>query len=142
MVRKYREELIENTSEYDDETLAKYLDGKELEEKDIKRAIRKGAIAGKFFPILGGDNRTVAVQLLLDAIIEYLPSPLEVPAIEGVNPKTGKKETREAKNDAPFSSLAFKVVTDPHVGRLVYIRVYSGTLKAGENVYNSRNGEI
>ena len=137
MVKKYREELIENTSEYDDETLAKYLDGKELEEKDIKRAIRKGAIAGKFFPILGGDNRTVAVQLLLDAIIEYLPSPLEVPAIEGVNPKTGKKETREAKNDAPFSSLAFKVVTDPHVGRLVYIRVYSGTLKAGENVYNS-----
>lgn len=134
---KYREELIEATSEYDDDTLSKYLDGKELEENDIKRAIRKGVIQGKFFPILGGDNRTATTQLLIDAVTEYLPSPLEVPAVEGTNPKTGEKETRKAKNDEPFSALAFKVVTDPHVGRLVYIRVYSGVLKAGDSVYNS-----
>jgi len=135
--KKYRNQLVEAVAEYDDDTLTKYLDGKELSEADIKKAIRKGVIIGKFFPILGGDNRTAIVQLLLNAVVEYLPSPIDVPPVEGQNPKTGQVEKREPKNEEPFSALAFKVVTDPHVGRLVYIRVYSGTIKAGESVYNA-----
>ncbi len=135
--QKYRQELIEKVAEYDDATLAKYLDGKELAEEDIKRAIRAGVIAGKFFPILGGDNRMATVQLLLDAVVEYLPSPLEVPPIEGEDPKTSEKQIRKADTKEPFAGLAFKVVTDPHVGRLVYVRIYSGTIKAGEKVENS-----
>ncbi len=135
--KKYREELIEKVAEFDDATLTKYLEGQELSEIDIKRAIRNGVIAGKFFPILGGDNRTATVQLLLDAIVEYLPCPLDISEISGVNPKTGEKEKREFKNEEPFSALAFKVVTDPHVGRLVYIRVYSGKITAGQVVYNA-----
>lgn len=134
---EYREELIEKVAEYDDETLTKYLEGQKLDEVDIKRAIRKGVIAGKFFPILGGDNRSVTVQLLLDALVEYLPSPIDLPPIEGENPRTGEKEKRAPKNSEPFSALAFKVVTDSHVGRLVYLRVYSGTVKAGQVVYNA-----
>jgi len=134
--KKYREELVEAVAEYNDETLAKYLDGKELSEADIKKAIRAGVVQGKFFPILGGDNRTTTAQTLLDAVVEYLPSPLDVPPVEGENPKTGEIEKREPKNSEPFCGLAFKVVTDPHVGRLVYVRVYSGVIKAGEVVYN------
>lgn len=135
--KKAREELVEAVAEFDDAALAKYLEGEELTVKDIKTAIRKGVIAGKFFPIFAGDNRTAEVRRILDGIIEYLPAPIDVPAMEGVNPKTGEKEKREPKNSEPFSALAFKVVTDPHVGRLVYLRIYSGTLKAGEPVYNT-----
>jgi elongation factor G len=113
------------------------LEGQEIEEVLLKKAIRKGVISGKFFPIFGGDNRTAEAQLLLDGVVEYLPSPLDLPAIEGVDPKTGEKTTRERKNEAPFSALAFKVITDPHVGRLVYMRIYSGVLKAGQEIYNS-----
>ena len=134
---KYRENLIEKVAEYDDGALAKYLEGEELTEADIKNAIRKGVIIGKFFPILGGDNRTATAQLLLDAVLEFLPSPIDLEAIEGENPITGKDEKRERKNDEAFSALAFKVVTDPHVGRLVYLRIYSGTVKAGQTVYNA-----
>ena len=134
---KYRNELIEKVAEFDDETLAKYLEGKELDEVDIKKAIRAGVIAGKFFPILGGDNRTATVQLLLNAVVEYLPSPLDLPPVEGENPGTGKKETRKPDKDEPFSALAFKVVTDPHVGRLVYLRIYSGILKSGQQIFNT-----
>jgi elongation factor G len=135
--KKHREELVEKVAEYDDQALTKYLDGKELGQADIKRAIRSGVIKGKFFPILGGDNRTATVQLLLDAVIEYLPSPNDLPPVEAENPKTGEKETRAPKNEEPFSALAFKVVTDPHVGRLVYLRIYSGKLAAGESIYNA-----
>src|SRR3990167_4009587 len=135
--KKYRKELIEKVSEYDDEALAKYLEGQEPTEIELKRAIRKGVISGKFFPIFGGDNRTVEVQLLLTGVVEYLPSPLDMPSVEGIDPKTGEKTTRERKNEAPFSALAFKVTTDPHVGRLVYLRIYSGKLSAGQVVYNS-----
>lgn len=134
---KYREQLLEKVAEFDDEALAAYLDGREVDEIVFKRAIRKGVLTGKFFPIFGGDNRTAEAQLLLDGIIEYLPSPLDLPSIEGVNPKTGEKTVRERKNEAPFSALAFKVITDPHVGRLVYVRIYSGILRAGQEVYNS-----
>lgn len=134
--QKFREELIEAVAENDDDTLAKYLEGQELSEADIKKAIRKGVIAGKFFPILGGDNRTATVQLLMDAVVEYLPCPLDLPPVEGIHPNTGAKELRHPKNDEPFSGLAFKVVTDPHVGRLVYLRIYSGTLKTGQVIEN------
>jgi len=133
----YRQQLLESVSEFDDETLGKFLEGQELTEADIKRAIRKGVITGKFFPILGGDNRTATVQLLMDAVVEYLPSPLDVPAVEGINPKTNEKEKRNPTVAEPFTGLAFKVVTDPHVGRLVYVRIYSGVIKTGQVVYNN-----
>lgn len=134
---KARAELVERIAEFDDEALSKFLEGAEIDEVILKRAIRKGVIAGKFFPIFGGDNRTAEAQLLLDGVVEYLPSPLDLPAIEGTDPKTGEKLERERKNEAPFSALAFKVITDPHVGRLVYMRIYSGILKAGQEVYNT-----
>jgi len=135
--KKYRSELIERVAEFDDGALNKYLEGEELTEIDIKRSIRKGVVSGKFFPILGGDNRTATVQLLLNAVVDYLPSPIDLPAVVGVNPNSGEKEERERKNEAPLSALAFKVVTDPHVGRLVYVRIYSGKLTSGTAVYNS-----
>lgn len=135
--KKYRAELVEKVAEFDDEALTKFLEGQEIDEILLKKAIRKGVIAGNFFPIFGGDNRTAEAQLLLDGVIEYLPSPLDLPPIEGTDAKTGEKVTRDRKNEAPFSALAFKVITDPHVGRLVYIRIYSGVLKAGQEIYNT-----
>ncbi len=137
MANKYRSELLEKVAEFDDEALSKYLEGQELDEVIIKRAIRKGVISGKFFPVFGGDNRTAESQLLLNGVVEYLPSPTDLPPVSGINPKTGEIETRERKNEAPLSAVAFKVMTDPHVGRLVYMRVYSGVMKAGEEVYNT-----
>jgi elongation factor G len=135
--KKYREELIEKVAEFDDDVLTKYLEGQELAEADIKKAIRAGVVAVKFFPIFGGDNRTAAVQLLLDGVVEYLPSPVDVPPIKGINPKTGVEEERKTSNEEPLAALGFKVITDPHVGRLVYMRVYSGKLKAGQSIYNA-----
>ncbi|MAG59974.1 elongation factor G [Candidatus Woesebacteria bacterium] len=134
---KYRGELLEKVAEFDDEVLEKYLDGKELKPAEIKRAIRRGVISGKFFPILGGDNRMVTVQRILDAIVEYLPSPLDVPAVRGINPKTSSEEERKTGNEEPLSAIAFKVNVDPNIGKLVWLRIYSGTVKAGSNVYNS-----
>jgi elongation factor G len=136
MAQRYRAELIEKVAEFDDEALNMYLEGKDLDEITLKRAIRKGVVAVKFFPILGGDNRTATTQLLLNAVVEYLPSPIDMPAIEGVDPRTNEVVKRERKNEEKFSALAFKIVTDPHVGRLVYLRIYSGTLSAGEAIYN------
>ena len=135
--KKLRNELIERVAEFDDEALSKVLENQELDEQTLKLAIRKGVITGKFFPIFGGDNRTAEAQLLLDGVVEYLPSPIDLPAVAGVDPKTGEASSRERKNEAPFSGLAFKVMTDPHVGRLVYVRIYSGKLMAGQQVYNS-----
>ncbi|MEK7061398.1 MAG: elongation factor G, partial [Patescibacteria group bacterium] len=135
--KKYRTELIEKVSEFDDEALNKFLEGQEPDEVLLKRAIRKGVVAGKFFPIFGGDNRTVETQLILDGVIEYLPSPLDMPPVEGSNPKTGEKELRQRKVEDSFSAVAFKVITDPHVGRLVYLRIYSGKLSSGQVVYNA-----
>ncbi|OGM11613.1 translation elongation factor G [Candidatus Woesebacteria bacterium RBG_16_34_12] len=134
--KEYREKLIEKTAEFYDQALEKYLEGKELTETELKNAIRLGVISGRFFPILGGDNRTATVQLLLNAVVEFLPSPLDLPPVEGENPTTGEKETRKPDRKEPFSALSFKVVTDPHVGRLVYLRVYSGKIATGEVIYN------
>ncbi len=137
MAKKYRAELIEKCAEFDDEALNKFLEGQDLDEITLKRAIRKGVISGKFFPVFGGDNRTAEAQLLLDGVVEFLPSPIDLPPVEGIDTKTGEKTSRERKNEASFSGLAFKVMTDPHVGRLVYVRVYSGKLFAGQQVFNS-----
>lgn len=140
---KYRHELLEKVAEFDDEVLEKYLNEEALSPAEIKRAIRAGVIKGKFFPILGGDNRMVTVQRILDGVVEYLPSPLDLPPVKGVNPETGEEEERLPHNDEPLSALAFKVNVDPHVGRLVWLRIYSGSIKAGSPVYNStkRTGE-
>jgi elongation factor G len=137
MANKYRKELIERAAEFDDEALNKFLEGQDLDEITLKKAIRRGVISGKFFPIFGGDNRTAESQLLLDGVVEYLPSPTDLPPVTGFDAKTGEAATRERKNEAPFSGLAFKVMTDPHVGRLVYVRVYSGKLSSGAQIYNS-----
>jgi len=136
-VEKYREELISKAAEFDDQVLEKYVNGEPLTEAELKRAIRKGTIAGKLFPVLGGDNRTAVVDFLLDAVVDYLPNPLDLPPVEGVNPQTEQKELRKTSPQEPFAALAFKIQTDPHVGRLTYIRVYSGVLKSGGVVYNS-----
>ncbi|MDO8503661.1 MAG: elongation factor G [bacterium] len=135
--RKYREELLEKVAEFDDEVLRKFLDGQELTPAEIKRAIRKGTIKGKFFPILAGDNRMATVQRILDAVVEYLPSPLDLPPVKGINPESGEAEERHPKNDEPLSALAFKINVDPHIGRLIWLRIYSGTLKAGSPVFNA-----
>lgn len=140
--RKYRHELLERVAEFDDAVLEKYLAEQELTPAEIKRAIRKGVISGKFFPILGGDNRMATVQRILDAVVEYLPSPVDLPPVRGINPNTEEEEERHPKNEDPLAALAFKVNVDPHVGRLVWVRVYSGTIKAGSQVYNpSKRGQ-
>ena len=142
VAKMHRDQLIEAVAEYHDETLEKYLEGEELTESDIKKAIRNGVMQVEFFPIYGGDNRTAEVQLLMDGVVEYLPSPADLPPIEGENPNSGAVEKRKSEYNEPFSALAFKVVTDPHVGRLVYLRIYSGVLKAGEKIYNVKNQSI
>ncbi len=136
-----RNELIDAISEYDDTLTEKYLEGTELDEKDFHRAIRAGTLNGRFFPVLCGTAlKNKGIQMLLDSIVEYLPSPLDVPLVSGLHPKTDKLETRAASIDEPFCALAFKIAVDPYVGKLSYFRVYSGELKSGEAVLNSRTG--
>ncbi len=135
-VEIYREKLIESVAEVDETILQKFLEGEKIEVDELKQAIRKGVINGEFFPIMGGDSRTVSVQLVLDAIVDYLPSPLDLPPAEGINPKTKKEEKRQPKKDEPFSALLFKIQTDPHVGKLAYLRIYSGSLESSSKVYN------
>jgi len=139
--KQFREELIEKIVEVDDKLTEKYLNGEELSEEEIKFAIRKSTISGKFFPVLGGDGRGVIVETLLDAVNDYLPSPLDKPLIVGFHPKTKEEITRKPDDNEPFAALAFKVASDPFVGRLCYFRVYSGTLNAGSYIYNSSTGE-
>lgn len=132
-----RNELLEKLCDYDDELMEIFLDGKEPEIKLIKKAIRKAVISSEFFPVLcGSAYKNKGIQLLLDAVIEYLPSPVEVPAIKGIT-KFGDEAERHASDDEPFAALAFKVMTDPFVGRLTYFRVYSGVAKAGSYVLNA-----
>jgi elongation factor G len=142
LAKEYRSQLIEAVSDFDDEIMEKYLDGEEVSEESIRAAIRKGTIAVKMMPVVCGTSyRNKGVQKLLDAIVDYLPSPLDVPAIEGKNPDTGEEETRPADDSAPFSALAFKIMTDPFVGRLSFFRVYSGMVNTGSTVINSTKGQ-
>lgn len=139
---EWRENLIEKISDFDEELMMAYLEGEEVTEEMIKRAIRKGTLAVEMTPVTCGSSyKNKGVQLLLDAIIDYLPSPIDIPSITGIDPATEEEESRHASDDEPFSALAFKIVTDPYVGKLSYFRVYSGSLKAGSYVYNSSKGK-
>ncbi len=138
LAQKYRAELIEHVSEQDDHLLEKFIEGIEPTKEEIKRCIRKATTANLMVPVVCGTSyRNKGVQPLLDAIVDYMPSPLDVDSITGINPKTEKEEERPTSDDAPFSALAFKIATDPFVGKLCFIRAYSGTVKAGSQVYNS-----
>ncbi|MFC1627080.1 elongation factor G [Patescibacteria group bacterium] len=141
-VKKYRDILIEQISEHDDALLEKFLEGEQPTIEELQKTLRKATLAYKIVPVYCCSSlRNKGVQPLLDGVVSYLPSPVDVDAVKGQNPKTEKEETRPNKKDAPFAGLAFKVQTDPHVGRLTYVRVYSGTLKSGSYVLNSTKGE-
>ncbi len=138
LAQKYREELIEHVAEQDDALMEKYFAGEDLTIEEIKDCIRKSTIANTMVPVTCGTSyRNKGVQKLLDAVVDYLPSPLDVPAIKGVNPDTEEEETRPSSDEEPFAALAFKIATDPFVGKLCFCRVYSGTCDAGTTVYNA-----
>ena len=142
LAEEYRAKMLEAISDFDDEIMMLYLEGEEIPQDMIRAAIRKATCAVKMVPVVCGTSyKNKGVQKLLDAVVDYMPSPLDIPAICGVNPKTDEEETREASDSAPFSALAFKIMTDPYVGRLSFFRVYSGTLEAGKTVLNSSKGQ-
>ena len=139
---KYRAELIEKIVENDEELTHRYLDGKEIALADLKRVLRKATIDNSIFPVMAGSAlKNKGVQLILDAVVDYLPSPLDVPPVKGINPNTGEEVERHASDEEPFSALAFKLQADPFVGQLTFFRVYSGTIEAGSYIYNSTTGE-
>lgn len=141
LAEEYRENLLEAVSEFDDELMELYLEGEEIPVDKLKKAIRKATLAVDMIPVTCGSSyKNKGVQQLLDAIVDYLPSPLDIPSIKGETPE-GEEEERHASDDEPFSALAFKIVSDPYVGKLAYFRVYSGTLQAGSYVYNSTKGK-
>ena len=141
LANEYREKMLEATAETDEELFEKFCNGEEITVDEIRAAIRKATIANTMVPVMCGTSyRNKGVQKLLDNIVEYLPSPLDIPPVKGINPQTGEEDTRSASDSEPFSALAFKIMTDPYVGRLCFFRVYSGTIKAGETAYNSTKG--
>ncbi|MGF2148495.1 elongation factor G [Enterococcus gallinarum] len=138
LAEEWREKLVEAVADTDEELMMKFLEGEEITEEELKAGIRQATLTVEFFPVLCGSAfKNKGVQLMLDAVIDYLPSPLDVPAIKGINPKTDKETDRPADDEAPFASLAFKVMTDPFVGRLTFFRVYSGVLNSGSYVLNA-----
>jgi elongation factor G len=138
---EYRNLLLEAAADQDEDVMMKVLEDEEISEEEIKAAIRKGTIENGLVPILNGTAfKNKGVQPLLDAVVDYLPSPVDVPAVIGENPKNGAEMSREPRDDAPFSALAFKIATDPHVGRLTYFRVYSGSFEKGDQILNTRTG--
>lgn len=138
----YRERLLEALAELDEEILEKYLSGKDLTAQEIRYAIRKLTIEGKFVPVLAGSAlRNKCIQLLLDAVVWYLPSPVDLPSLKGINPRSGEEEVRLSLIEEPFSGLVFKIIMDPHAGKVSFVRVYSGKLKSGSYVYNATKGE-
>ncbi|WP_027718943.1 elongation factor G [Desulfovirgula thermocuniculi] len=142
LVAEYREKLIEAVAEADEELMMKYLEGEELTVEEIKRGIRKATLACKMVPVLCGSSfKNKGVQPLLDAIVDFLPAPTDIPAIRGFNPETGVEDQRLARDDEPFSALAFKIMADPYVGKLTFFRVYSGKVTSGSYVYNSTKGK-
>ncbi len=141
LAAEYRDKLLEAVSDFDEEIMELYLEGEDVPADKIKAAIRKATVAVKMVPVVCGTSyKNKGVQKLLDAIVDYMPSPLDVPPVEGTNPKTDEVETRAADDNAPFSALAFKIMTDPYVGKLGFFRVYSGTLETGKTVMNSTKG--
>ena len=140
--QEYREKLVEAVAETDEDLMMKYLEGEEITNEELKAGIRKATINVEFFPVLCGSAfKNKGVQLMLDAVIDYLPSPLDIPAIKGINPDTDEEETRPASDEEPFAALAFKIMTDPFVGRLTFFRVYSGVLQSGSYVLNTSKGK-
>ncbi len=138
LAQKYHDELIEHVAEQDDALLEKFFEGEELTIEEIKACIRKATIANTMVPVVCGTSyRNKGVQLLLDAVVDYMPAPTDIEAIKGINPKTDEEEVRHSSDDEPFSALAFKIATDPFVGKLCFFRVYSGTVDTGASVYNS-----
>ena len=138
LAEEYREKLVDAVSLFDDEIAEMYLMGEEIPAERIHAALRKATLSNEIVPVLCGTSyRNKGVQKLLDAIVAYLPSPLDIPPVDGTNPKTGEEATREASDDAPFSALAFKIMTDPYVGKLCFFRVYSGKLESGNVAWNS-----
>ena len=138
LAEEYREKMLDAVSMFDDEIMEMYLEGKEIPTAKIRAAIRKATVAVEMVPVVCGTSyRNKGVQKLLDAIVDYMPAPTDIPAIEGINPKTDEEDKREPSDDEPFSALAFKIMTDPYVGRLSFFRVYSGTLNTGSSVLNS-----
>ena len=139
---EFRQALIEKLAEIDDQILTAYLEGNDIEPAELRQAVRRGTLAGKVVPILCGSALTnKGIRPLLDAVVSYLPSPLDMPPVKAIDTRTGTQVTRQAKDEAPLAALAFKVVSDPFMGRLVYFRVYSGRVKAGAQVYNSTRGK-
>jgi len=141
-VEKYRAILVEQIAEHStDDLLEKFLGGEELTQEELKKGLRAATISGKVIPVLAGSAlKNKAIQPLLDAVVELLPSPLDVPAVNGINPQTGQEEERKTDDNSPFAALAFKIMSDPFVGRLTYFRVYSGTLTSGSYIFNSTKG--
>ena len=136
--QEYRDAMLDAIAEFDEELMMKYLEGEEITAEEIKKALRTGTLDVKIIPVVCGTSyRNKGVQKLLDAVIDYMPSPLDIPAIEGQNPETGDADCRHPSDDEPFSALAFKIMTDPYVGKLGFFRVYSGTLSTGSTVLNS-----
>ena len=139
---EYRQALIEAVAESDDDLMMKYLEGEELTEEEIMTGIRKQTIACKMTPVCCGSSyKNKGVQPLLDAIVAFMPAPTDIPHIKGVNPETGEEDERPSSDEEPFAALAFKIMTDPYVGKLAFFRVYSGTLESGSYVYNSTKGK-
>ena len=142
LAQEYREKLLDAVSMFDDEIMEMYLEGKEIPTDKIRKAIRQATVAVEMIPVVCGTSyRNKGVQKLLDAIVDYMPSPVDIPAIKGINPKTDEEDERPADDNAPFSALAFKIATDPYVGRLSFIRVYSGVLNTGSAVLNSTKNQ-
>ena len=140
--QEWREKLVESVCETDEELMMMYLEGEEPTVEQIKATIRKETIEGRMVPVVCGSSyRNKGVQLMLDAVLDYMPSPIDIPAIKGVNPETGEEDERPADDNAPFSALAFKIMADPFVGKLAFFRVYSGKLTSGSYVYNSVKGK-
>ena len=142
LANEYREKLLDAVSMFDDEIMEMYLEGQEIPTAKIRKAIRQATVAVEMVPVVCGSSyRNKGVQKLLDAIVDYMPAPTDIPAIKGTNPKTDEEEDRHPSDDEPFSALAFKIMTDPYVGRLCFFRVYSGTLNTGSAVLNATKGK-
>ncbi len=141
LAAQHREQLVEAAADLDEEIMVRYLEGEEIDAADLQRAIRQGTVTARIVPVFCGSSyRNKGVQLLLDGVVDYLPSPLDIPPARGTHPETGEALERAADPEGPFAALAFKVATDPYVGKLVFFRCYSGTLKAGTYVYNATTG--
>src|SRR5690606_18968312 len=141
LAAQHREQLVEAVADLDEEIMVRYLEGEEIDAADLQRAIRQGTVTARIVPVFCGSSyRNKGVQLLLDGVVDYLPSPLDIPPARGTHPETGEALERAADPEGPFAALAFKVATDPYVGKLVFFRCYSGTLKAGTYVYNATTG--